>query len=233
MFWHKKYLCNYQFWSNPPIISQDSYNIDHIYQCINKPLGTGWQTFRYRLQEIILGTTEFHLRKLQPRPTIKKSVCCHPTDPKQLPLPPPPRQKKILVFLKKCCCFSCSQTQFFKFFCISLQNCWECAVVNRAATERGMNWNKCHSLLYFIFKILPFNSVCKEIAYLPTHTQNSESDDSKQIIFYGWPKERPKKCLFTLRVIRPYLDFLVNPDFFLNIFRTFSENTRKILLWKD
>ena len=23
MIWHKKYQCNYQIWSNPPIISQD------------------------------------------------------------------------------------------------------------------------------------------------------------------------------------------------------------------
>ena len=60
------------------------------------------------------------------------------------------------------------------------------AVVSRGATERGMNWNKCHSLLYSYLKSLPFNSVSKkkeENAYLLTHTQNSESGDSKQIIF--------------------------------------------------
>ena len=57
-----------------------------------------------------------------------------------------PTQIFLLVFLKKIF-ISCSQIQFFNFFSISLQKCSEYAVVNRGATERGMNWNKCHSLL--------------------------------------------------------------------------------------
>ena len=34
---------------------------------------------------------------------------------------------------------SSSHNQFFNFFCISLQKCWECALVNKGATERKIN----------------------------------------------------------------------------------------------
>ena len=118
--------------------------------------------------------------------TIKNSVCCHPTDPEKLPLPKKfywSSWKRYFFYFM----FSDSVFQFLLYFpsknADNVRS--KCAVVNRGATERGMNWNKCHSLLYSYLKSLLFNSVCKkkENAYLPTHTQNTESGDSKQIIF--------------------------------------------------
>ena len=73
----------------------------------------------------------------------KFSVCCHRTDPEKLPLPP----KNYWSSWKRFFFISCSQTQLFNSFCISLTKCSECAAVKRGLTEKGMNWNKCHSLL--------------------------------------------------------------------------------------
>ena len=88
---------------------------------------------------------EFYLAKADHK---KCSVCCHPTDPEKLPLPKNfywSSWKRFFLF--HVLSFSISSVFPFKNACISLQKCWECALTNRGATEREMNWNKCHSLL--------------------------------------------------------------------------------------
>ena len=46
-------------------------------------------------------------------------------------------------------------------------------------------------------KSFPFNSVCKTNAYLPPHTQNSESGDSKQIFKDGLVFLTSLHCIFS------------------------------------
>ena len=93
------------------------------------------------------------------------SVCCHLTDPEKLPL-----LEILLVFLNKIFFISSSQIQTFNFFCISLQKCSECALVNyRGATERKRNWNKCHQFFNSYLKSLPFHPVCKKKIKIPTY----------------------------------------------------------------
>ena len=97
-----------------------------------------------RLKKIIVDTGIQILKQNTCRADHKKfNICCHPTDPENCPCP------KTFIGLSEKDFFliSCSQIQFFNFLSISLQKCSECAVVNKGATERGMNWIKCHSLL--------------------------------------------------------------------------------------
>ena len=85
----------------------------------------------------------FAIKTDEIRPTIKK-ILFSVTRPTQKNCPYP---KKFIGLPEKDFFISRSQIHFFNFFSISLQKCSECAVVNRGATEREMNWNKCHSLL--------------------------------------------------------------------------------------
>ena len=90
-----------------------------------------------RQKKIIVDTGIQILKQNTCRANHKKfNICCHPTDPEKLRLPKnlywPPEKDFFLI--------SCPQIQLFNFFCISLQKCSECAVVNTGATERGMNW---------------------------------------------------------------------------------------------
>ena len=87
----------------------------------------------------------------------------------------------IFIGLPEFFFISCSQTeiQFFNFFCISLEKCWECAVVSRGAAERGMNWNKCHSLFNSYLESLPFYSFCEK-------KKNCPPTDPHSKFWVGW-----------------------------------------------
>ena len=88
------------------------------------------------------------------RPTIKKILFAvtRPTQKNG------PYSKNCWSSWKRFFFISSSQILFFSFFSIFLQKWWECALVNRGATGKKMNWNKCHSILQIHIKISPIPS---------------------------------------------------------------------------